>query len=201
MARHEHLRNMVLSALFAALLVVSGRVMIPLPWTPVPITLQTLVVMVAGALLGPWWGATSVVIFLVMGAAGAPVFAGGAGGAVVLVGPTGGYIFAWLVAVIGIGWLLRLPIGGRHVRLWIAVMLFGVVAIDLLGTIQLAAVGHLGFGEALLAGVVPFLPGDIAKAVVTVGVTEAVAAALPNLPGTAPLAPNPSTPKPQRSIF
>lgn len=69
------IRNMVLAAMFAALLAVSGQIAIPVP--PVPVTLQTLVVMLAGSVLGARWGAASVGIFILLGAFGVPVFSGG----------------------------------------------------------------------------------------------------------------------------
>ena len=84
------LRNKMLVSLFAALLCVSSHVVLPIG--PVPVTLQVLFVLLAGAVLGAEMGALSVVIWIMLGAFGLPVFAGGKAGPMVLIGPTGGYL-------------------------------------------------------------------------------------------------------------
>ena len=93
------LRNMIVAAMFAALVAVVGQLQIPLP---IPITLQTMVVMMAGSVSGARWGAVSMGVFLLLVAFGAPLLAGGKGGMAVLAGPTGGYVWSWVLAA----WLI-----------------------------------------------------------------------------------------------
>lgn len=101
------LKGMVFAALFAALTAAVAWFKIPLPFTPVPITLQTLVVLMSGAMLGPYYGALSMIIYLVLGAIGLPVFAGGSSGIGALLGPTGGYLFSYPIASFVIGKMLK----------------------------------------------------------------------------------------------
>ena len=101
------LKEMVFAALFAALTAAVAWFKIPLPFTPVPITLQTLVVLMSGAMLGSYYGALSMIIYLVLGAIGLPVFAGGSSGIGALLGPTGGYLFSYPIAAFVIGKMLE----------------------------------------------------------------------------------------------
>lgn len=101
------IKEMVFAALFAALTAAVAWFKIPLPFTPVPITLQTLVVLMSGAMLGPYYGALSMIIYLVLGAIGLPVFAGGSSGIGALLGPTGGYLFSYPIAAFIIGKMLE----------------------------------------------------------------------------------------------
>ena len=101
------LKGMVFAALFAALTAAVAWFKIPLPFTPVPITLQTLVVLLSGAMLGAYYGALSMIIYLSLGVIGLPVFAGGSSGIGVLFGPTGGYLFSYPIAAFVIGKMLE----------------------------------------------------------------------------------------------
>src|SRR3989338_5867789 len=101
------LKGMVFAALFAALTGAVAWFKIPLPFTPVPITLQTLMVLLSGAMLGSYYGALSMIIYLILGALGLPVFAGGSSGVGALLGPTGGYLFSYPVAAFFIGKMLE----------------------------------------------------------------------------------------------
>ena len=101
------LKGMVFAALFAALTGAVAWFKIPLPFTPVPITLQTLLVLMSGAMLGPYYGALAMIIYLILGAIGLPVFAGGSSGIGSLFGPTGGYLFSYPVAAFFIGIILK----------------------------------------------------------------------------------------------
>ncbi len=103
----NRLKGMVFAALFAALTAAVAWFKIPLPFTPVPITLQTLVVLLSGAMLGSYYGALSMIIYLAVGAIGLPVFAGGASGIGVLLGPTGGYLVSYPIASFVIGKMLE----------------------------------------------------------------------------------------------
>ena len=99
--KETSLRGMAYASMFGALTAVGAYIMIPLP--PVPITLQTLFVNLAGALLGGYLGALSQVVYILLGVIGLPVFAGGKAGAGVLLGPTGGYLIGFVVGAFVIG--------------------------------------------------------------------------------------------------
>ena len=133
----------------------------------VPITAQTLGVMLAGAILGPWLGALSMTVLLALVAAGLPLLAGGRGGAAVFLSPTGGYDLGWIVGAFVIGVIVHA--GGRKPVWWrtlLGVVAGGIVAIYALGIPVQSAVTHLPLGQTALSSLV-FLPGDLIKAVIT----------------------------------
>jgi len=150
---------------FALLLALSARWRVPLPWSPVPVTGQTLVALLFPALLGPLAGACGVVLYLLLGLAGLPFFALGGGG-IYLLGPTGGYLWGFLFAALIVGALVR-----RSSRLpaVVAAMILGEAVILSLGAMQLKAVTGSGWGWVFAAGVAPFLPGDLIKLVLAAG--------------------------------
>ncbi len=133
---------------------------IPLPFTPVPITGQTLGTMLAGLLLGPGDGAVSQVVYVLLGVAGLPLF-GGLAGPGVLMGPTGGY----LVGLIGGAWVTGSIAGGRTAALPVFAGCFfgGIVAVYVPGALWLSLVTGMGVSAAFVAGVVPYIPGDLVK--------------------------------------
>lgn len=102
-----NLKPLVFSALFAALTAAVAPFKIPLGFTPVSITLQTLMVLLSGAMLGPYYGALAMILYVVVGALGFPVFAGGGSGIGVLIGPTGGYLISYFIAAFAIGWVMH----------------------------------------------------------------------------------------------
>ena len=148
---------------FAAALAAASQVALPIPGTPVPLTLQPLVVVVAGLWLGPVAGAASMVLYLVAGAAGLPVFAPfGAPGVARLFGPTGGYLWAYPIAA----WVAG-AIGARRSAFWWRALACaaGIATIHLGGVAQLAVLtGSLG--RAATLGTLPFLLNDVVKALV-----------------------------------
>ena len=146
------------------LLAVSAQFKIPL--YPVPATGQTLVVLLIGMTYGPRLGGITIAAYLFEGALGLPVFAGGAAGAAVLMGPTAGYLFGFLLAAIAMGYLAERGMG-RTVVSTIAAMVIGNCVIYLCGVLWLA--NFIGFGQAIAAGVLPFLYGDALKLVVATG--------------------------------
>ena len=146
------------------LLAVSAQFKIPL--YPVPVTGQTLVVLLIGMTYGPRLGGITIAAYLFEGALGLPVFAGGAAGVAVLMGPTAGYLFGFLLAAIAIGYLAERGMG-RTVVSTIAAMVIGNCVIYLCGALWLA--NFIGFGQAIVAGVLPFLYGDALKLVVAAG--------------------------------
>ena len=146
------------------LLAVSAQFKIPL--YPVPVTGQTLVVLLIGMTYGPRLGGITIAAYLFEGAIGLPVFAGGAAGVAVLMGPTAGYLFGFLLAAIAMGYLAERGTG-RTVVSTIAAMVIGNCVIYLCGALWLA--NFIGFGQAIAAGVLPFLYGDALKLVVAAG--------------------------------
>ncbi|HEX6790311.1 MAG TPA: biotin transporter BioY [Candidatus Krumholzibacteria bacterium] len=157
--------GLALSAGFAALTVVGANIVIPLE--PVPITMQTLFVLLAGASIGAGWGTVSQWMYVGLGALGLPLFAGGASGAGVLAGPTGGYLISFLVAPWVIGTMLR-----RSDRLGWQVLSFvtGKAVILALGVAHLTLFYTHDLGRAFAVGVVPFLPGAVFKVAAAVSI-------------------------------
>lgn len=164
-ARPE-IKSLLLATLFGALTALSAQVSIRLPFTPVPITGQVFMALLAGALLGPKLGALSQFEYLLLGAAGLPVFTSG-GGLLALVGPTGGYLFGFVGAAWIVGTIIRAHRGWLRTAL---AHLAGIGVIYLCGWLWLACwLGwHNPAGDALLKalafGVVPFIGIDLAKA-------------------------------------
>lgn len=158
-ARAGTRRRLVGIALGALLVAASAQVAVPVPFSPVPMTLQPLAVLVVGGLLGATGGVAALVTYLALGAMGLPVFAGGSSGALHLVGPTGGYLLAFPVAAGGVGALTGRSAGALRVLLACAL---GMVVIHVGGVAQLALLG----GDPALAfrvGFVPFFTGDLLK--------------------------------------
>jgi len=149
-------------AAFVVMTALGAQVRIPLPFTPVPITLQTFFVHLAGATLGPGFGAVSQAAYLAVGAAGAPVFAGGKAGLAVLQGPTAGYLVGFVLATIVVGGLIRRrPAPGYG---WILFcMAAGSLTVYACGVSWLAWVLNLPLPVAVAKGMLPFLLGDVLK--------------------------------------
>jgi biotin transport system substrate-specific component len=154
---HHRAIAVVLGALLVA---IGAQVALPLPGNPVPITLQVPAVLIVGGLLGPRFGAASLVLYLAMGAAGLPVFAPvGVPGAARLIGPTGGYLLAYPLAAGLVGLIV---VGGRSwARLALAVVV-GLVTIHAGGVSHLMVLGG-NASEALRLGSLPFLVNDLLK--------------------------------------
>jgi biotin transport system substrate-specific component len=163
---------------FAVLTAVGALVRIPLPFTPVPLTLQTFFVLLGAALLGARRGFASQVTYLGLGAAGLPIFAGGAA-SLALLGPTGGYLMGFAVASLLTGSLIR---GSRGESFfWTAfAMGLGLGVIYLLGTVQLAILADVSVSTAISMGVAPFLCGDAVKLAAAAGIAVAVRRRFPS---------------------
>lgn len=162
----------VVTAVFTALIAALGLVpAIAIGVLPVPLTVQTLGVMLAGALLGPLRGGLASTVVVVLATAGMPILAGGRGGMGVLLGPTGGYLIGWIPAAIVVGflvkyWAIRVEHTGlRHLAVGTAVFIGGVLVIYLFGVPWTSAVTGLSL-TASAVGSLAFLPGDLAKVVV-----------------------------------
>lgn len=153
-------RRLVAPCLFAALVALGGFLRVPIPGNPVPLTLQMVFVLLAGAFMTPGAAAASMLVFLAVGVFGAPVFAGGGAGLGYLLGPTGGYLIGFVAGASTCALILR---GHRSsfARLVLA-MSAATLVVHLFGTLHLAL--YLG-GDlaAATAFDLPFLPGDILK--------------------------------------
>jgi biotin transport system substrate-specific component len=150
---------------FVALL---AQISIPLGFTPVPITGQTLGVLLVGSLLGTRLGLLALLMYIVQGAIGFPFFADGNSGVQVLYGSTAGYIFGFVIAATLMGWFAERG-WDRRVSTTVLAMLIGSFLIYVPGVLWLAQfVG--GLGEAMTLGVLPFLPGAAIKIAVAAGV-------------------------------
>jgi len=159
------IRDLLLASLFASLTAVGASIHVPLPFTAIPITLQTLFIYVAGALLGSRLGALSQSLYVLMGIMGLPVFAGWRSGFEVLMGPTGGYILGFIPGAYVIGKLVELKI--RPGFYWLLLsMAAGTFVIYLIGILQIAIVLGINFREAISVGIFPFIFGDLAKTIV-----------------------------------
>lgn len=171
-------------ALFAALLSISSVVSIPIPFSPVPITLQVMVVFLVAGILGPVLGALACAIYLILGAIGLPVYAGASSGLAVLIGPTGGYLFGFLLGSYLGGLVCRKRSTSRTSDLLKVCLGFAVTltTIYLVGVFWLESYLHLSVQQAFLFGAVPFLPVDAAKALVAVPIAMRVRWLPINLP-------------------
>ena len=152
-------RSLVFCALFTALIAVLSQLQLPVG--PVPISLATFGVMLCGLLLGWRLGALAVGAYILLGAAGVPVFAGFQGGAARLFGPTGGYIVGYLFYAL----LSGLNVPPLRERFWgrCLLLFLGTAACYLPGTAWFMYSTGRGLGESLTLCVIPFLPGDAAK--------------------------------------
>ncbi|OMF02149.1 biotin transporter BioY [Paenibacillus amylolyticus] len=161
------LRGIVFSALMAAILVLFGYISIPIGFSPVPITLQTLAVMLAGGLLGPLYGFLSVTMVVLLTALGFPLLHG-TGGLAVLLGPTGGYVMMWPFSALLIGLLLaRINIKGvtGFILAFVVFELFGSLLVYVSGVPWLAYAFKMDLPEAMIQGFYPYIIGDLIKAV------------------------------------
>ena len=159
------LRDGLLVVGFSIFLALCAQVSFYLPFTPVPITLQTLAVLLTGAALGSRRGGLAMLVYLAEGAIGLPVFAGGTGGFPILLGPTAGYLWAFPIAAFVVGLLCERGLDRRVVTSAFA-MLPGTLIIYALGVSWLAIFLHISFLKALTFGLLPFIPGDLLKLVI-----------------------------------
>ena len=152
-------RDMVFTAMFAALIAVCSILSIPIG--EVPVTLQTFAVCLAAAMLGWKRGMLSVLVYILLGAVGIPIFAGMKGGFGVLAGPTGGYIIGFLLTALIIG--VAAEKSGRRALPLTLSMTLGVLACYAVGTVWFVFVTKMHIGESLMLCVLPFLLPDAVK--------------------------------------
>jgi len=148
------------------LTIVAAQVSIPLPFTPVPFTLQPMIVLLGAAALGSRLGASAQILYLTLGIAGMPVFAASSvlpQGIARLLGPTGGYLMSYPIAAFAAGFLAEHGFDRRYITS-VAAMAAGLAIIFYFGVLWLAfGVPHAGLSAAVASGLVPFLPADIVK--------------------------------------
>ena len=169
-ASAQQLKRMVYAALMAALTAAGAYIAIPVG--PVPIVLQNLFIMLAGLLLGGRWGLISVAVYLLAGAVGLPVFAGGTGGVGKFVGPTGGYLLGFAAAAYLIG--LISESGRGRVAIDVMAMIAGTLIIYAFGVSWLKVVTGMSFSKALTVGMLPFLIGDALKIAAAIPIARAL---------------------------
>lgn len=154
-------------ALFTALTALGAFVRLPLPFTPVPVTLQVFFVLLSAIMLGRK-AAISQALYIALGAAGLPLFTGAAGGFAHLLGPTGGYLLGFAAAAWVVG---SITSRYRNTADMVMALLVGVAMIYTAGAVQLGLLLHLGLVKTLQLGILPFIAGDLLK----VGAVIAVA--------------------------
>ncbi|MEW6187367.1 MAG: biotin transporter BioY [Thermodesulfobacteriota bacterium] len=156
----DKLRSLVLCSLLAGLMAAGAYIYVPIG--PVPVVLTSLFVLLSGLLLGARYGAVAAALYLVLGAMGLPVFSGGRGGLAHFLGPTGGYLFGYVLSAWATGFIagrLRQSLAGK-----VLAVLIGSLSIYALGLPWLKGVTQMTWNKAWMAGMIPFLPGDILKA-------------------------------------
>lgn len=177
-------RDMVLVALFAAIVAVLGLLPKIQLLSGVPITAQSLGVMLAGGILGARRGGAALVLFVILVLAGLPLMAGGRGGLGLLYGPSGGFILAFPVAACAVGWFVEANWQRLSMPLSICACLFGgVIVLYAIGVPWMAVAGQFKGLQALTI-MLPFLPGDVIKAVLSAVMIMSVKRAYPII-GTA----------------
>lgn len=157
-------KQMVLIALMTAVTCVLGPLSIPLPFSPVPISLTNFVIFLAIFVLGMKSGTISFIIYLLLGAIGVPVFSSFRGGLQVLAGPTGGYLIGFIFLALIMGFALEHF--DRKLVPTIIGMIIGMAVCYAFGTVWLAKLLSLSFKEGLMMGVIPYLAGDAAKIII-----------------------------------
>ncbi|MBM3243088.1 biotin transporter BioY [Candidatus Poribacteria bacterium] len=158
-----------------------AQLKLSLPWTPVPITGQTFAVLLAGVLLGRWWGGISQAIYIVIGVAGVPWFAGWSGGYSALLGPSGGYLLGFILAALFLGHFTDKYIRARNFLPMLGLMLFAnFVLIHVPGLLQLYLWFYLVKGAVptlwnlLWMGSITFVIGDITKIVAAAALAKGI---------------------------
>jgi biotin transport system substrate-specific component len=166
-------RKLALALGVAALTGLLAQARFYLPWSPVPLTGQTFGVLLAGVLLGSWWGGVSMALYAGLGAAGLPWFQGWSGGLAYMAGPTGGYIVGFILAALFLGYFTDRFVRARSFTVMLGLMLFAsFILVYVPGLLQLglwldlAKGAPVSFPQLLMMGAVPFLAGDAIKAAI-----------------------------------
>ena len=174
-------KKLTLALGIACLVGLVAQIRVIIPWSPVPVTGQTFAVLLAGVLLGRWWGGASLAIYTGLGALGVPWFAGLNSGLGYLAGPTGGYIIGFILAALFLGHFTDTYIRSRSFLSMLVLMLVAnFILIYLPGLLQLGLWLSLVKGEPVVLttllgmGALPFVAGDMTKAVVAAAIARGV---------------------------
>lgn len=174
-------KKLALALAMVAVTALLAQLKFRLPWSPVPITGQTLGVLLAGVLLGRWWGGISMGLYAILGVVGLPLFAGWSHGLGIIAGPTGGYIVGFILASLFLGHFSDKYVRSRSFFVMLGLMLFAnFILIYIPGLIQLNRWLILVKGQSvsltqlLTMGLIPFLAGDITKAVTAAAIARGI---------------------------
>lgn len=169
------------SVFFAAAVAVSAQIRIPLPFTPVPITMQTVAIFTGAVILGRYWGGIGFIFYILLGMAGLPVFTGFKSGVSALIGPTGGYLAGFAISAFLIGHLTDKFVNLRKPHnLFIIMMILNFAIVHITGMTQLylwmdfASGRHFGLKELFFIGSFPFITGDIVKIFISAMIASAL---------------------------
>lgn len=154
-------KNIITYSLFAALTAVFSQISIPLQFTPVPINLATLSVLMSGALLGSRGGALSQIVYVLLGTIGIPVFAQLTGGIGILLGPTGGYIIGYILAAFVTGIIVEKT--KHNIFFYLIAMTIGIITCYTVGTMWFMFITKTDLIKSLSMCVIPFIIGDVLK--------------------------------------
>jgi len=171
--------KLLMSLMMACFTGLMAQIIIPLPWTPVPITAQTFAVLCSGLLLGKKYGCLSQILYVVLGVAFIPWFGGMTGGVEVLLGSTGGFLIGFIIASYFIGYITEKYAKARNfTRMAIVIGIANFALIYIPGLAGLALWFNLtqgasiGIVDLLMMGLVPFILGDIVKILGAAGVSK-----------------------------
>jgi biotin transport system substrate-specific component len=163
----------VFAAVFAALVAVSGFFRVPIPGSIVPVVLKNLFVVLAGTVLGSFYGGVSIIIFLAAGLVGIPIFVI-AGGPAIFLTPLGGYLIGYFAGSLTAGLVCGLPkVTERKIKPGLLIRLcagsfLGFALVDLCGVFYMMFLNSISFNAALTAGLVPYIPGDSLKFILSI---------------------------------
>lgn len=165
-------KNLALIGVMTAVICIMGPLSLPLPFSPVPISLTNLAICLSVYILGMKRGTISYIIYLLLGLVGLPVFSSFTGGPGKLLGPTGGYLIGFLFLAAVCGFFIDKWRDKRY--MCFLGMVVGAFIDDLFGTAWLAYQAGLSFNEAFVAGVLPFIPGDFIKIIIAMFMGPAI---------------------------
>lgn len=179
-------RNITLIALFAALIAVLGLIPKLTLMSGIPITAQSLGIMLCGTVLGARRGALAVLLFLLLVALGLPLLAGGRGGLGVFAGPTVGFLVGWVVGAYVTGYVTERLSGMRlGLAAFIGAVVGGIFVLYIPGILGMMAILDMSAQKATVS-MLPFIPGDIIKTVLAGAITATLARARPGVVATRP---------------
>lgn len=165
-----NVKKLALAGLMAAVICVLGPWALNIPASPVAISLGTLAIYFVVSVLGMRLGTVSVIIYILLGLAGMPVFTNFTGGPGKLFGPSGGYIIGYIFLALIAGFFVDKF--GKNLPVYFAGMVLGTATLYCFGTLWMGYQMNLTFSQALMAGVIPYIPGDLIKLIIamTVGI-------------------------------